>query len=285
MGKRKESLVKDLKLRNYSDRTVDTYTSSVKGLVAHFMRPPENLGEAEIREYLLHLKEERRLEPATRHGAVSAIKFFYNCTLGRPEVVAGIPYPKVPKTLHDALSRQEVEDLLVRVTPIKCRVVLIVVYAAGLRISEACSLQFGDIDRGQGVIHVRKGKGSKDRYVMLGARLLDTLVAYYKLTRPPGPYFFTGRRLDRPISRKRPSQALARAREEMGLRKRVTTHSLRHAFATHLLENGVDVRVVQVLLGHASIETTTHYAQVTPQHIARIKSPFDKEDLPTLPAR
>jgi site-specific recombinase XerD len=285
MGTRKESLVEDLKLRNYSDRTVDSYASAVKGLVAHFMRPPEKLGEAEIREYLLHLKEERRLEPATRHGAVAAIKFFYSCTLGQPEVVAKIPYPKVPKTLHDALSRQEVEDLLARVTPIKHRVVLIVVYSAGLRISEACSLQFGDIDRGQGVIHVRKGKGSKDRYVMLGARLLDTLVAYYTLTRPPGPYFFTGRRLDRPMSGKRTSEALARAREKMGLRKRVTTHSLRHAFATHLLEDGVDVRVVQVLLGHSSIRTTTLYAQVTPQHIARIKSPFDKEDLSTLPAR
>ena len=285
MGKLKELFVEDLKLRNYSDSTVSGYASEVKGLVAHFMRPPEKLGEAEIREYLLHLKEERRLEPATRHRVVAAIKFFYGCTLGRPEVVEKIPYPKVPKGLHDALSRQEVENLLARVTPIKCRVVLIAVYAAGLRISEACSLQFGDIDRAQGVIHVRKGKGNKDRYVMLGARLLDTLVAYYTLARPPGPYFFTGRRLDRPISRERPREALARAREKIGLRKRVTTRSLRHAFATHLLEDGVDVRVVQVLLGHASIRTTTLYAQVTPQHIARIKSPFDRENLSVLPAR
>ena len=285
MGKLKELFVEDLKLRNYSDSTVSGYASEVKGLVAHFMRPPEKLGEVEIREYLLHLKEERRLEPTTRHRVVAAIKFFYSCTLGRPEVVEKIPYPKVPKVLHDALSRQEVEDLLARVTPVKCRVVLIVVYAAGLRISEACSLQFGDIDRAQGVIHVRKGKGNKDRYVMLGARLLDTLVAYYTLIRPPGPYFFTGRRLDRPISRQRPREALARAREKIGLRKRVTTHSLRHAFATHLLEDGVDVRVVQVLLGHANIRTTTLYAQVTPQHIARIKSPFDREALSVLPAR
>jgi len=285
MGKLKELLVEDLKLRNYSDATVSGYASEVKGFVAYFMRPPEKLGEAEIRQYLLHLKEVRQLEPATRQRALAAIKFFYCNTLMRPQEVERIPYPKVPKPLHDALSRQEVERLLAHVTPIKCRVILTVVYAAGLRVSEACSLKFGDIDREQQVIHVREGKGRKDRYVMLSRRLLDTLVAYYTLARPSGPYFFTASRLDRPISRKLPTAALARARQKVGITKRVTTHSLRHAFATHLLEDGVDVRVVQVLLGHASIRTTTLYAQVTPQLIARIKSPFDKENTPPIPVR
>jgi len=284
MGRFYEQMRDDLKLRNYSDSTVEGYTRCVRGLVAHFMKPPIELGKPHIREYLLHLRSEK-LSAATRNRTLAAIKFFYRHTLERPEQVDDIPYPKVPKSLHDALSRQEVELLLACISSIKHRTILTVVYGAGLRISEACALKFGDIDRQQRVIHVREGKGKKDRYVMLSARLLESLVEYYKCIRPPGPYFFTGDSTDRPISRKTPSRWLNQARDKAGIRKRVTTHSLRHAFATHLLESGIDVRVIQVLLGHSSIRTTAVYTQVTPQHIARIQSPLDMEVRPKTPAR
>lgn len=284
MGRLCEQLRDDLKLRNYSNQTVDGYAGCVKGFVAHFMEPPTLLGKAQIREFLLHLQE-KQLSAATRKRTVGAIKFFYRVTLQRPEEVEDIPYPKVPKTLHDTLSRPEVERLLASIDSIKHRTILMAVYGAGLRISEACSLKFRNIDRQQSVIHVCQGKGNKDRYVMLGARLLEALVAYYMATRPPGPYFFTGRWPDRPINRKQPGKSLKQACDKAGIRKRVTTHSLRHAFATHLLESGTDVRVIQALLGHSSIRSTAIYTQVTPKHIAQIRSPLDREETPNTPAR
>jgi site-specific recombinase XerD len=284
MGEYRQKLIADLELRHYSDRTVENYVGSVRRFVAHYMRSPTELGAAEIRQYLLYQKE-NKLSASTRNRTVSALKFFYRTTLGRPEDVEAIPHPKVPKTLHDTLSRPEVDNILASVASTKHRTILMAVYGAGLRISEACSLKFGDIDRQQHVIHVRGGKGNKDRYVMLGERLLAALVAYYLAIRPAGPYFFAGNQPDRPLSRKVPSTALRKACDKAGIRKRVTTHSLRHAFATHLLEDGVDVRVIQLLLGHSSIRTTAIYTQVTPQHIAQIKSPLDTEASSKTPPR
>lgn len=284
MGKLYERMCDDLKLRNYSGCTLLAYPNDVKRFVAHFMRPPQDLHQEHIREYMLHLQNGSMVGPATRKRALAAIKFFFRVTLGRPDVVEGIPYPKVPKALHDTLSRQEVEHVLGLIRPIKHRTILMASYGAGLRISEACTLQFGDIDRQQGLIHVRKGKGRKDRYVMLGERLLHGLVEYYKRARPPGPYFFTGRHPDRPITAKRPSAVLRSACDRAGIVKHVTTHSLRHAFATHLIEAGTDVRIVQLLLGHSSIQTTMLYTQVSARHIARVKSPLDMLEEPTTPA-
>jgi site-specific recombinase XerD len=283
MGKLYERMCDDLKLRNYSGCTLYAYPNDVKRFVAHFMRPPEDLHEEHVREFMLHLQNERKVSPATQHCYLAAIKFFYRVTLGRPEVVESIPFPKLPKTLHDTLSRQEVEHILGLIRPIKHRTILMASYGAGLRISEACALQFGDIDRQQRLIHVRKGKGDKDRYVMLGERLLHILVEYYKHACPPGPYFFPGLRPDRPIDPKRPSTVLRRACDRAGIVKHVTTHSLRHAFATHLIEAGTDVRVVQLLLGHRSIETTMLYTRVSAKHIARVKSPLDMQEDPTTP--
>lgn len=284
MGKLYERMCDDLKLRNYSGCTLLAYPNDVKRFVAHFMKPPEDLYEEHVREFMLYLMGERKVSPATQHRYLAAIKFFYRVTLGRPGVVEGIPFPKLPKTLHDTLSRQEVKHILGLIRPIKHRTIFKISYGAGLRISEACTLQFGDIDRQQRLIHVRAGKGRKDRYVMLGERLLHSLVEYYKRLRPPGPYFFPGRRPDRPISPKTPSKVLRTKCDEAGIVKRVTTHSFRHAFATHLIEAGTDVRIVQLLLGHSSIQTTTLYTQVSAKHIARVTSPLDMQEDPPTPA-
>jgi integrase/recombinase XerD len=270
----------DLKLRNPESSTADRYLRIVTAFVSFFDRPIEELGEQHIRDWLLHLQRQKQFAPSTQHQHLAAIKFFYRNTLGCPEVVDNIPFPKVPKVLHDTLSREEVERLLECIAAIKYRTIFMAAYGAGLRISEACGLRFRDIDRAQRVVHVRKGKGSKDRYVMLSDRLLSALVEYYKRTRPSGPYFFTGHRKDRPIDRRVAAAALRRACKVAGITKRVTTHSFRHAFATHLLEAGTDLRVIQTLLGHSSIRTTAYYTRVTTEHISTIKSPLDMQEEP-----
>ena len=280
-----EQMYEDLKLRNPKSRTAEKYLQVVMGFVAFHDKLPEELGEQHVRDWLAYLQNDKKLAPSTQHQYLAAVRYFFNKTLRRPDVVENFPFPKVPKTLHDTLSREEVERLFKSITSIKHRTIFMAAYGAGLRISEACRLQFGDIDREQRVIHVREGKGSKDRYVMLSGRLLKALVGYYKRTRPPGPYFFTGRRQDRPLNRKSPSEALCRACEKAGINKRVTTHSFRHAFATHLLEAGTDLRVIQILLGHSSIRTTSYYTKVTTKHIARIVSPLDMEEPTPTPSR
>jgi site-specific recombinase XerD len=182
----------------------------------------------------------------------------------------------VPHTLPDILSLDEVQRLLAAIASLKHRVILMAAYGAGLRISEACSLEVGDIDSARGLIHVREGKGQRDRYVMLSPRLLGALRLYWKHERPTGPQFFPGQAEESCISAKAVQAALRAAVLEAKITKHVTPHVLRHSFATHLLESGTDVRVIQVLLGHASIRTTMRYTQVSATHIGRTQSPLDR---------
>jgi site-specific recombinase XerD len=239
------------------------------------MISPDHLGEKEIRDFLLDLLERRKAAPTALKMHVAGIKFLYTHTLKRPEEVARIPWPKVPKPLPDILSGSEIEQLLSHVTSLKHRAVLMTAYGAGMHISEACSLHISDIDSKRDLIHIRDGKRGRDRYVMLSQRLLLFLRGYYKLTRPRGPYLFPGNNPDHPISDTSVRSALGQAAKTMGIQKRVTPHVLRHSFATHLLETGTDIRTIQVLLGHGSIRTTTRYAQVSTSHIGRTKSPLD----------
>lgn len=275
MGQYRDRMAEDLTLRNYRPSTCDNYLRCVKHFVAHFMRSPEDLGEQEIRTFLLHLVGERKVTPSYMKMHVAAIKFFYTHTLRRPEEVAQIPWPRVPKPLPDILSGSEVEELLAKVDSIKHRAVLMTAYGAGLRISEACSLKIGDIDSRRNLIHIRDGKQGRDRYVMLSQRLLLSLRAYYKQTLPCEQWLFPGQSPDRPISDTSVRSALKRAAQASGLKKRITPHLLRHAFATHLLETGTDIRTIQVLLGHSSIRTTVRYAKVSTTHVGRAKSPLD----------
>lgn len=275
MGTLRNKMLTDLRLRGLSLATQKDYTQRVRNLSEYFRRSPAALGATEVRAFVQYLVEERKVSPATHHGYVCAFNFFYRVTVERPEVMAGIPLPKLPQKLPDVLSRQEVELLLGATHSLKYQALFMAAYGAGLRGSEACTLQTTDIDRARMLIHVRHGKGGKDRYVMLSPRLLGCLEKYWRFAKPPGTYLFPNRQGNRPLARQAAGLALAQVVALCGLSKHVTLHSLRHAFATHLLEAGTDLRVIQQLLGHSRIDSTARYAQVTTLHISTLRSPLD----------
>jgi site-specific recombinase XerD len=275
MGTIRDKMTADLELRGLASTTKKEYLQRAHNFVAYHRRPPTELGEQEIREFLLYLVNEKKVGSATQHMYVAAIKFLYATTLGRPEVVANIPWPKRPQTLPDILTGEDVERIFQQIASLKHRAILMTAYGAGLRISEACSLQTSDLDSKRMLIHVHKGKRSKDRYVMLSERLLDILRTYWKVARPEGPFLFPGAIPGRSITTDAVQRVLHKVVAEGHFTKRVTPHSLRHCFATHLLETGTDIRVIQRLLGHASLQTTARYTKVTERHIGRTKSPLD----------
>jgi site-specific recombinase XerD len=275
MGVLKERMEADLQLRNLRPSTQASYLRCGRLLAKHYMRSPAELTEEEIRGFLLHLQDDKQLKPSSLKVYIAALKFLYVVTLRQPEKVVHLRGPKIPRKVPEVLSGSEVEALFQEVSSIKYRAVLMTTYGAGLRIGEVCRLRTQDIDSRRMLIHVREGKGGDSRYAMLSRRLLAVLRAYWKEIRPAGPYLFPGRRADRPITRETITGVLARAAGRCGLDKRVTPHVLRHSFATHLLESGTDIRTIQVLLGHRSITSTQVYAQVSPGHISRTRSPLD----------
>ncbi len=250
------------------------------------MRSPTDMGLPEIKDFLGHLiRQGASAEKVKMH--VAGIKFLFAVTLDREDVANKIPWPKVPHKKPDILSLSEVERLLdaAMAASLAPAVVSITAYAAGLRISEACRLQHQDIDSERMLIHVRLGKGKKDRYVMLSPRLLEILRGYWAKARPAGDWLFPGRKAVRPLTPASVRKALDVAARKAKLRKKVNPHLLRHSFATHLLEAGTDIRVIQVLLGHSSIRTTARYTQVSARHIASVTSPLDRIRVPQVPAR
>lgn len=276
MGKLRDQMAGDLKLRGLSKLTRETYLRCARAFAAHYRRSPKEMGRTEVRDFLLHLVEERKLKPSTYNVYAAALKFLYSYTLERPEEVAWVGKMKVRQRLPAILSAQEVERLLEALGSLKMQAMVMAAYGAGLRVSEVCHLHVEDIDSQRMVIHVRHAKGHRERYTMLPARLLETLRAYWKAERPLGPELFAGRKPGTVVRRATVSKALQKAAQRAKLRKRVHPHALRHAFATHLLEAGTDLRTLQVLLGHASIRTTARYAQVSPAMIRRTKSPADR---------
>lgn len=274
MGQIRDRMEGDLRLRGYRERTVAEYLRCAGKFAAYFGRSPYRLGQAEVREFLLHHMEAGRA-PGTLKVYTGALRFLYAVTLNRPEEVAGLPWPKMRRTLPDVPSGTEVELLLSAITSVKSRVVLTAAYGAGLRLGEACRLCVGDIDSKRMLIHVRDGKRGRDRYVMLSTRLLEVLRAYWRNERPTGEYVFPGEGRCPHIGLETVQRSLKRAVRQCGLTKRVTAHTLRHAFATHLLEGGTDLRTIQALLGHESIRTTQTYVHVTLSHLRRTRSPLD----------
>jgi site-specific recombinase XerD len=275
MGRIRERMEADLKLKGFAPTTSKEYLLRARNFVAYYRRSPEELGEEDVRKFLLHLVDERGVRAATHRMYVAALRFLFAVTLKRPEVVATVPWPKVPRKLPDILSGEEVERLLSAVRSLKHRALLMTAYGAGLRISEACTLEVGDIDSKRMMIHVREGKRGKDRYVMLSQKLLDTLRLHWRRLHPRGRYLFPGAFPGAPITPSAVSLVLRKAVAAAGLTKRVTFHALRHGFATHLLEAGEDIRTIQRLLGHTSIQTTARYTAVSKAHIARTRSPLD----------
>jgi len=275
MGQLRDQMAADLKLKGYAETTQKEYLLRAKHFARHFMRSPGQMGTGEVRDFLLHQLEVRQVSAATHHMYVAALKFLYGTTLKRPEVMADIPWPKRPTTLPEILSGQEFEQLFAAIRSIKLLAILMTTYAGGLRVCETCELEPRDIDSDRMLLHVRQGKGKKDRYVMLCERLLVVLRTYYKVVRPSGPKLFPGKVAGRAITSDGVRYGLRKAVAAAGIKKRVTVHSLRHGFATHLLESGTDIRVIQALLGHSSIQTTSRYTKVSTQHIHRTQSPLE----------
>lgn len=275
MGKLRDQMLEDLQLRDYARRTCKHYVDCAGAFVAYHRRPPREMGELEIRQFLMHLVETKRVGPATRKMHVAGIKFLYEVTLRRPEVVAAIPWPKVTSGVPEILSGSEVAKLLDAVDSIKHRAVIMTAYGAGLRISEVCSIKVEDIDSGRMTLRIRHGKGNQARYVPLPERVLFLLRRYWVIERPKKPWLFPGQQAGCPISASSVRYHLGAAAKATGLTKRVTPHVLRHTFATHLLELGTDIRVIQMLLGHRSIRTTARYTHLTSRTLAKTTSPVD----------
>jgi site-specific recombinase XerD len=266
-------MLDDLRFRGYSQRTIDSYLQNARKFAAHYMRSPQEMGADEVRDFLRHYLAVRHVGIEVHKMHVAALKFLYSVTLQRPEVVSWLPWPKIPKKQIDILSTSEVAEVLSRVEPLVCRAVAMTIYATGLRINEACQLKVGDIDRARGVIHVREGKGKRDRQVMLSPPLLAYLEKYWRIRRPDGEFLFPGRKAH--IAPNNVRDSLKEAVASSSVKKRVTPHILRHCFATHLLEMGTDLRTIQVVLGHSSITTTQSYLHLSIQQIGKTKSPFD----------
>jgi integrase/recombinase XerD len=267
-------MIEDMRLRNLSSRTIETYVDRVAAFARHFGTSPEHLGTEHIRAYLLHLVEEGASWPRFIQTR-SALRFLYRTTLKRPWVDDGVVCTKVPRKLPVVLSLEEVAQLLAAAGNLKHRAILMTAYAAGLRLSEVVALRVEDIDGARMVIRVRQGKGRKDREVMLSPRLLAVLRLYWLAFRPRD-YLFPSRRPDRPISPSSVQKICKAALKASGLKKRVSPHTLRHCFATHLLEAGADVRTIQVLLGHSHLSTTARYTHVSTARLHATSSPLDR---------
>jgi site-specific recombinase XerD len=261
MTKLRQRMTEDLRIRNYSARTIDIYTRHVAAFAKHFNRSPDQLGTEQIREYQTYLAETKKASWTKYNQTVCALRFLYNITLSRPQLIEHIPFPRQERKLPVVLSRKELDRFFNAVDNLKHRTVLMTMYAAGLRISEALALRVGDVDGNRMTIFVRQGKGKKDRYTILSPTLLSHLREYWKISRP-SRWLFPGGTPDRPLSPCAIQRASGRARLKARINKPVKTHTMRHCFATHLLEAGTDLRTIQLLLGHADLATTAVYLHV-----------------------
>ena len=281
MSPLRRRMIEDMTVRNLSPATQRSYLHAVAKFSRYFGRSPDRLDLEDVRAFQVHLVANGISWPALNQ-TVCALRFFYGVTLGHGEIPERIPYAREPRKLPVVLSADEVVRFLEAVPSLKARTALTTAYAAGLRASEAVGLKVGDIDSGRMVIRVEHGKGGKDRYVMLSAQLLGILRIYWRLARP-AEWLFPGREESKPIDVQVLHSACRSARIAAGLDKRVTVHTLRHSFATHLLENGTDIRIIQVLLGHANLSSTARYTQVSAGLIRRTESPLDRLKLEVAP--
>jgi integrase/recombinase XerD len=281
MSPLRRRMIEDMTVRNLAPATQQSYLYAVARFSRHFARSPDRLGLEQVRAYQVHLAAQKR-SWSHINQASCALRFFYGVTLGRSEVLAGIVSAREPQKLPVVLSADEIVQFLEAVPGLRNRAALTTAYGAGLRVREVSRLKLADIDSGRKVIRIEQGKGGKDRYVMLSAQLLQILRAYWWLARP-ARWLFPGRELDHPVSVATLQEACRVATRTAGLSKPVTVHTLRHSFATHLLEAGTDIRIIQVVLGHARLATTARYAQVATRLIAGTPSPLDRLSLKVMP--
>jgi site-specific recombinase XerD len=267
-------MLEDLRVRNYSPDTITCYLRCVANFANHFGKSPDQLGPEAVRQYQVFLVTKKKVSWATFNQTVSALRFFYQTTLGKNWMIKHIPFPKKPKRLPAVLSRSEVAAVLAASSNLKHRTIVTTTYGAGLRTSEVCSLSVNDIDSKRMVIQVRQGKGCKDRLVMLSPKLLGLLREYWGAYKPMY-WLFPGQPPSQPLNRASVFRICRKAGRLAKLTKPVYPHLLRHSFATHLLEAGYDVRRIQLLMGHRSLRTTTVYLHVTAETIQSTPSPLD----------
>jgi integrase/recombinase XerD len=281
MSPLRRRMIEDMTVRNLSPATQRSYLHAVAKFSRYFGRSPDRLGLEEVRAFQVQLVAAGISWPALNQ-TVCALRFFYGVTLGRAELPERIPYAREPRKLPVVLSADEVVRFLEAVPGLKSRTALTTAYAAGLRASEAVRLKVSDVDSGRMMLRVEQGKGGKDRYAMLSPQLLTILRGYWRLARPRH-WLFPGRDEDRPIDPQVLHAACRSACTAAGLAKRVTVHTLRHSFATHLLEAGTDIRIIQVLLGHNNLSTTARYTRVADTTIRNTASPLDRLRLEVVP--
>jgi integrase/recombinase XerD len=274
----RQLMLEELQRRNYSPNTVRSYIHAIEDFARYFDRSPLRLGPEHIRQYQVHLFRERKLSAGTIEGRTAALRFLYVRTLKRPYLHDQIPFPKRQRPLPTILSHEEVARLIDSARNLMHRAMLMTLYGTGVRRAELCQLKVADVDSKRMVIRVRNGKGGRDRDVLLSSKLLETLREYWRWMKPK-TYLFPGTvnnwRADVPITTKVVWTAVNEARKRAGIEKRISPHTLRHSFATHMLEAGADLRTIQVLLGHAKLADTAVYLHLSRRHLQAVASPIE----------
>lgn len=275
MGVFRDAMERAMALRGFAPKTRSAYLSWVRRLIQFCRVVPDELTTEHVRAFLLHLTQERKLAFSTFNQALNAARFFFLEVLKRPFVVEGLRYQKPPRRLPVVMNDEEVSRLLAAAVSLRDRALLETAYATGMRVSEVTRLLITDLDSGRMAIRVDQGKGRKDRYVMLSPSLLETLRAYWRESKPRG-FLFPGVGGKKPLCISAAQKAFDRARLQAGIKKPVSFHTLRHSFATHLIESGTSVRTIQALLGHRSLQTTERYTHLAQNYLQQTKSPLDR---------
>jgi site-specific recombinase XerD len=280
----RQRMLDDMRMRKFGDKTQSDYQRAVRNFAKYLGRSPDTATVEDLRRYQLHLVD-HGISPASLNAAISGLKFFFDVTLDRGQVMAKMQPVHLPRKLPVILSREEVGRLIAAAGNLKHQTALALAYGTGLRVNEVVSLKVGDIDSQRMTLRVERGKGQKDRYAMLSPILLERLRVWWRVARAQGKmldggWLFPGLNPIEPLSARQLNRAIHLAAEQAGIEKRVSMHSLRHAFATHLLEQKVDIRLIQVLLGHKKLETTALYAQVATEILRQIVSPLETLNSP-----
>ncbi len=277
MSELRQRMIREMDLREFSPNTKSAYLAAVEGLAKFYMRSPDQISQEEVEDYLLYLKNERRLEYSTRNQIVSGLKFFYNQTLKKKDFVLQLPVKRGQRKLPEVLSMGETKKVIEALDNLKHRVLLKTTYSGGLRVSEVIRLKPTDIISSRMLIRVYQGKGCQDRYTLLSKKLLPELRMYYKIYRPEN-WLFSAKNPENHICSATAQRTYNKAKDKAKISRGKGIHTLRHCFATHLLEMGYDIRKIQRLLGHKSLSTTMIYLHVSRKHLTSIRSPLDLLD-------
>lgn len=277
MTELRKRMLEELQRRRYSPETIRLYLTAVQQFANYFGKRPDRLGPEQLRQYQLYLLNERKLSVGSVIARTSALRFFFLKVLRRPYREIDLVYPKRPERLPEILSEEEVTRLIESASTSYHRVILMTLYGTGLRREELCRLRVTDVDSQRMVIHVRQGKGNKDRDVTLSPKLLEVLRAYWKWRKPKTYLFpsYYASRQEKPISSHTVWNAVSAAARRAGIKKKVSPHILRHSWATHLLERGTDLKTIQVLLGHVDLEATTIYLHLSQHHLQAVHNPIE----------